>query len=158
MVRTDDWAVCDLSVPHRVGASRKADPMFYRRLADARSASASRIERIESLSVEANDQRLPRCGGWKALQNLRHQRAQLSERIVRRNQHNHRDVECRKILLILELLIDGQEHIEFVFCDSQQVAIAFAGPSHFWGCSRIVARQVAFQATRNTLVKQDAQG
>lgn len=78
------------------------------------------------LSVGANDKRLPRFRGRKALQNLRHQWAQFSERIVRRNEHNHRDIERRKILLILELLIDGHEHIEFVFGDAQLIAIAFA--------------------------------
>lgn len=112
----------------------------------------------ELLGVGPNDQRLPRFRGRKTLQNLRHQLAQHSDRIALRGQHNHSDFEYGKVLLISELLIDGQEDIEFLFGDAQQIAIAFTGPAHLRSGSRIVARQVAFQASRNAFVKQDAQG
>lgn len=112
----------------------------------------------ELLRLGPNDQHLPRFGGRKTLQNLRHQLAQHSDRIVRRNQHDHSDLECGKVLLISEFLIDGQEYVELLFGDAQQIAIAFTCPAHLRSGSRIVAGQVAFQASRNAFVKQDAQG
>ena len=75
----------------------------------------------------------------KQLEHLRYEWLQVCQRVAVGNQHQDRDAESRQLLLVLELSIDGQEHIEFAFGKTEQVAVSFAGPTHFRRGASVVA-------------------
>src|SRR5262249_36919476 len=70
----------------------------------------------------------------------------------------HRNGEPGEILLVLEIAVDCQEHVEFAFSELQELAVSLAGPSHLGRGLRLVAGQLAFEPPREALVKQDAHG
>ncbi len=92
-----------------------------------------------SIVATAHNRRLSTRRRRKQREHLRHERLQVCQRVAVGNQHKDRDVECRQLLLVLELSIDGQEHIEFAFGKTEQVAISFTGPTHFWRGASVVA-------------------
>jgi hypothetical protein len=64
---------------------------------------------------------------------------EIEECVAVRDKHDHRDIEGRQILLVLEFPIDGQEDIEFSLGKTQQLAVSLACPAHFRRGSDVVA-------------------
>jgi hypothetical protein len=75
------------------------------------------------------------------------------------DEHDNRDVERGQVLLLREWAIDGEQHIEpRRNCQSQQLTVALARPTHLGHSPGVVTRQLVLQPTRHALVKQDAHG
>ena len=106
-----------------------------------KAASRYRLSVIcqSSIVATAHNGRLSMRCRRKQLEHLRHERLQVCQGVAVGNQHKDRDVECRQRLLVLELSIDGHEYIEFAFGKTEQVAISFTGPTHFWRGAGVVA-------------------
>ena len=85
-------------------------------------------------------------------------RAKVVDAVASRNQDDCRNIESGDVLLIGKIAINREKHVELGSSQSEQLAIPFAGPSHLGNGPRVVADELAFQASGQTLVKQDAHG
>ena len=55
---------------------------------------------------------LARSNGWKDLKHARYEREEVFELIARRNEHDDAKRQSAQILLILKILVGGQEYVE----------------------------------------------
>jgi hypothetical protein len=94
----------------------------------------------------------------KSRQYSRYNGAQVVDAIASRNPDDDRNIEYGNVLLIGKIAIRREERVELGSRQGEQLAIALAHPSHLRNGSRIVADELAFQASGQTLVKQDAHG
>ena len=104
----------------------------------------------------ADDDCLTRLDSKQGLKHVRDQWTKIEKSVCARQHHDDRGTECPKVLLVLELAVNSEEDVEFVLCEPQSFAVAFAGPPHLWSGAHVVAHQVALEPTRHALVKQDA--
>src|SRR5205809_441791 len=63
----------------------------------------------------------------------------------------------RKVLLISQVLVRSDEHIESAFCRSQEIPVAQIGPSHLEGGGDGMNAQDLAQRKRGALVEEDSQ-
>ena len=75
--------------------------------------------------------RLPHAG---------HQRPKVVYVVGLRNHDNHREVEAKQILLILDTLINCEKDIEFLSGEAEERAVLCPGPPHFIYGANIVPR------------------
>jgi len=94
--------------------------------------------------VRAHDRDTTTRRRIKGLKNLRRKRAEILEAVASRNQDNYRDVERGNVLLIGEIPVSREEHVELSGGESEQVPVSLAGLTHLWGGSHIMADESAF--------------
>src|SRR5262245_60831622 len=70
---------------------------------------------------------------WKYLKSSRHQRTQIVKAVTACDEHNNRDVERRRVLLVREIAIRGEKNLEMPHGQAEQFPISLAGPTHL-GC------------------------
>jgi hypothetical protein len=71
--------------------------------------------------------------------------------LARRNQNDDRNIiESEDVLLIGKIAIHREKHVEFGSSQSEELAIPFAGPSHFGNGPRIVADEHSSSRTRTS--------
>jgi hypothetical protein len=75
-----------------------------------------------------------------------------------RDKYDDRDRPAGHGLLILELLVDGDKHLEPRLRQGPQLAILLTRPTHLGHGSNVVARQFLPQTLRDALVKQQSHG
>jgi hypothetical protein len=64
------------------------------------------------------------------------------------------DRETRNVLLIPELLINGDEDVERASSELKKLAILFCSPTHFRNRADFMTREFTAEVPRNTLIKQ----
>ena len=70
--------------------------------------------------------------------------------------HDDSDVGGTNVLLKLKVLIHGQERVEVCrHHQTEQLAIAFASPSHVDDVTHVVANGFPLRGTWNTLIEQE---
>jgi hypothetical protein len=70
------------------------------------------------------------------------------------------DGEREAVYLVLEreVPVDGQERVELALGERQQFTIPSARPAHLGDCASVVPSEVALEAPRQALIKQNAHG
>lgn len=89
-------------------------------------------------------------------EDLRHQRAQVRKAIAGRDEHDDCDIECRKVLLMREIAIGCDKHVELGSGKGEKLTIPLACPSHPRIGLCVMPDELAYQLPRQTLVKQNA--
>ena len=72
-------------------------------------------------------------------------------------QNKDGQLSYREVLLIAQVLVRGNEHIESFFCSSQEISIAQIRPSHFERSGDGMTAQDFAQWDRSALIEEDSQ-
>lgn len=82
------------------------------------------------------------------------QRKEILKAIGSRHQDDHRNVELRDILLVLDVLIGGYESIELGAGKTQQFAVPLRRPSAERNGDHFMVREVQPQILRQRLIEE----
>ncbi len=74
---------------------------------------------------------------------------------VRRDPHDHdADCEAHDVVLVFEIAIQRDEHVELILCDSEQFAIFDPAPAHEFGAVDVVLIENRPNARVHTLIEK----
>ena len=89
-------------------------------------------------------------------QDGRHQRCKVIDSIACCLNSQYRDRQNRQVLLKLQILVHGQEHVELRRGEAKKLAVLDARPSAaLYRCNLVPSEQLS-ATTRKVFVKQDA--
>ncbi len=91
---------------------------------------------------DANPHEAARLQFREARENFRHEHAQCFQPVVMRDEHHDGDGQCGQILLILEVLICGEKHVESGSGKRQEFTVFHARPAAFNDGRHIMAEQL----------------
>ena len=131
---------------HRVGTTRSRRPV---------ATSDSGLRAIHVRLARVSPRRAAQTG---ELQESVVPEAAGLEPVAARDEHHDCDVERRNVLRYDRLRSAVRKTSKRPTAKREQFAVALAGPAHLWRCPRLVTDELAFQAPRKALVKQDAHG
>ena len=77
-------------------------------------------------------------------------------RVARSRHDDDADAKARKIPLILDALIDGEERIELAVGEFEQGAVLDSCPSHILHGFRFMTRQFVSEPLRHTFIEKQA--
>ena len=72
-------------------------------------------------------------------------------------QNQDGQLSSRGVLLIAQVLVRSNEHIESFFCSSQEISVAQIRPSHLECSGDSMTAQNLPQRDRSTLIEEDSQ-
>ncbi len=95
---------------------------------------------------------------WKDAQKERGERFQGFDSVVVDNEDGDGDRKPAEVLLVLEVLVNGDEHIELGRSPAEQLAVADACPALPWHGLHLKAFQEPSTLTRDRLIEQNVHG
>ena len=98
----------------------------------------------------------PRLVDLQALEQNRNQRRQINKSGAARHEHKNCKRQDSEILLILKVLIRGDQGIERSGCRLQERTVLYPGPPHALHRTDLMAHQQLGQPPRQRFVKQQA--
>jgi hypothetical protein len=95
---------------------------------------------------------ITRLDGRQHLGDLRHQGSQGLQTRVGRDEHHDPEHHRAQVLLVLHVLIGGNEHLKTGLSQTQQCAVLGAGSSHLRHGSDVMDGQLVLQPARQALI------
>ena len=116
--------------------------------------TVGRVGSIRRLATHSH--RFPGPQASQRLFDAGQERAQVVNVVAGRQHDNNADSETRKILLILDALIDRQESVELLVGELEQCPVLDAGPAHVLDRLDFMAEQLAFEPFRDAFIEKEA--
>ena len=106
--------------------------------------------------LRTNNCDLTRNQSWQEGQNFRHQRQGFIKLGTAGHEHHHHDLKFGGVLLKTQVAVGGQENIEFLLRQREQLAVFDAAPAHFLDGDAIMPGQRSAQTPVEAFVNENA--
>ena len=103
--------------------------------------------------LDGDTRELPRAKPWKHIEQLRDQRKQIVEPIRASCKYHDSDRVLRDLLLILQVLVRGEENVELPARELKELAVRPGGPATFGNGRDLVALEVKSQIPGKGLIE-----